>query len=108
MCSKTVVKSEYYLTHMLGMHCTFMQPESVQERSDVGSRVSVDVEVSNVGSTTIGTTNLRIYFPAKSSVTGDLFFLLPDCSLKMVLFLLLACFSTAHFCTAKDSIHSLY
>ena len=64
-----------------------MQPENVQERSDVGSRVSVDVEVSNVGSTTIGTTNLRIYFPASSSATGDLFFLLPDCSLKMVLFL---------------------
>lgn len=51
-------------------------PEDLRERSDVGTRILVDVTVQNVRSTTIGTTMVNIYYPAK---TGDFFFLLPDC-----------------------------
>ena len=58
----------------------FLQP-TVQDRSDVGPRITLEVTASNVGSSTINNARLEIYYPAQSSATGsNLFFLLPESS----------------------------
>ena len=57
----------------------FVLQPTVQDRSDVGPRITLEVIASNVGSTTINNARLDIYYPAQFSATGsDLFFLLPE------------------------------
>lgn len=67
------------------MHVHCLQPTNVQERSDVGIRIPLEVIVENVGSTDIDSARLEIYYPARSPATGEFFFLLPDCSVDPVI-----------------------
>ena len=61
-----------------------MQPQALQERSDVGVLTSLEIEVYNVGSSILDNIKLQIYYPAASSGTGEYFFLLPECAVTKV------------------------
>ena len=61
-----------------------IQPQAPQERSDVGVLTLLEIEVSNVGSSTLDNIKLQIYYPAASSGTGEYFFLLPECAVTKV------------------------
>ena len=86
----TLITSSSRVLHIIDVQPTCMyihclQPTNVQERSDVGIRIPLEVVVENVGSTDIDNARLEIYYPARSPATGQFFFLLPDCSVDLVI-----------------------
>jgi len=55
-----------------------MQPEDVTRVNQLGELVEVLVSVSNQGPSTIQNARLVTYFPARSAVTGQNYFLYPS------------------------------